>query len=57
VSSSPPYEGAEPLLAALMADMMASQTGETLSLLKFRLNLIPRRIFPGVHAASGGQRL
>jgi hypothetical protein len=27
-----------------MADMMASQTGETLSLLKFRLNGIPRRI-------------
>jgi hypothetical protein len=33
-----------PLLAALMADMMASQTGETLSLLKFRLNGIPRQI-------------
>src|ERR1700679_1270960 len=37
-----------------MADMMGSQTGETLSLLKFRLNLIPRRIFPDVHASPIG---
>jgi hypothetical protein len=40
VNSSLPYDGTEPAFAALMAAMMASQAGVTLSLVKFRLNVI-----------------
>src|SRR5579863_10015344 len=41
VKPSSPYDGTEPVLAALIAAMTASQAGVTLSLLKFLLTSSP----------------